>query len=204
MWRFCVFDFLPDIFLLFTTSTLALASTGLRPIPPMVLWEPQVTEVSVPWSACYSVAPLCFSLDFSPMIFNFRLTIDFNWRRETWDGNNLWLRSLRDYPELLDVTVRPVSVSEKRTQGWCLWGPEYCLNKCPTWCINCHVSKNQPQVPGHNMTDSHCACLPATFGHGGPRASQAVSSWSHIAMVTPGWITSIPGGERSSGVSSNK
>lgn len=47
------------------------------------------------------------------------------------------------------------------------------------------------------------ACLPTAFGHGGPRASQTVSSWSHMAILTPAWVTFVPGGKRSSGVSRN-
>lgn len=133
------------------------------------------------------------------MIFNFKLTIDFYWLRDTRDGNNLWLRGLGDCPELLDVTLRPESVSEKRVQGWYLSGPECCLNKCPTWCPNCHVSKKQPQVPGHTMTDKQSLWHVCLLHLG--TVIQAVSSWSHMALVTPGWITSIPDGERSSGIS---
>lgn len=137
-----------------------------------------LVRASSNWSVC-SLVSLLFCGSFYilvwislPMIFNFRLTIDFNWRWETRDGNNLWLRGLGDYPELLDVTLRPESVSEKRTQGWCLWGPEYCLKKCPTWCLNWHVSRKQSPVPGHTMADKqslwHVCLLHLGTGVQGP------------------------------------
>lgn len=183
MWRFCVPDFLPDVFLLFTTSTLALTSTSLHSVPPMVLWEPQVTEVSVgPLVSLLFYGSFYLLVWISlPVIFNYRLTVDFNWRRETWDGNNLWLRSLGDYSELLDVTLRPESGSGKRTQGWRLWGPEYCLNKCPTRYLNCCVSKKQLQVPGHTVADKqslwHVCLLHLSTGVQGPVRIYLAGTW---------------------------